>query len=371
MTNEPTKQGDKYLRGEADHSKEDDTNTASSTKSTVSSVTSPPNEILESYLEQRLKTEAEKQKDEERKQETQQLIQMLRKAYIKQLVTSIKEEEVAEKEKANRRLDTLSSTSSSPFANLISSSIENLLGSRESRSLEQQNINHDPEANVRQRSMDLIRDFLINEVFTSDEQKQEQEQSTSNKVNPVALENIDTVEVESITERILSLTSTEREELVKGLDELGQEQEETTLNKPIRGDNTPLFTSSSSSSTENSLGTSTEVDGVKKRDVRGATPANIDGAEWIPIDSHTYNSGEDLPFGVRLKRQTESLTPLPTADEQKQIQSFVEDIRKFFTLLSALDQDQCLQKLVCDVHTNEKDISTLTQYEINILTTFK
>lgn len=367
MTNEPTKQGDKYLRGEADHSKEEDTNTASSTKSTVTSVTSPPNEILESYLEQRLKTEAEKQKDEERKQETQQLIQMLRKAYIKQLVTSIKEEEVAEKEKANRRLDTSSSTSS-PFANLMSSSIENLLGSRESRSIEQQN-NHDPEANVRQRSMDLIRDFLINEVFTSDEQQQEQ--STSNKVNTaVPLENIDTVEVESITERILSLTSTEREELVKGLDELGQEQEETTLSKPTSGDNSPLFTSSSSSSTENSLDTSTEVD-VKKRDVRGATPANLDGAEWIPIDSHTYNSGEELPFGARLKRQTESLTPTPNPEEQKQIQSFVEDIRKFFTLLSALDQDQCLQKLVCDVHTNEKDISSLTQYELNILTTFK
>lgn len=368
MTNEPTKQGDKYLRGEADQSKEEDTNTASSTKSTVTSVTSPPNEILESYLEQRLKTEAEKQKDEERKQETQQLIQMLRKAYIKQLVTSIKEEEVAEKEKANRRLDTSSSTSSSPFANLMSSSIENLLGSRESRSIEQQN-NHDPEANVRQRSMDLIRDFLINEVFTSDEQQQEQ--STSNKVNTaVPLENIDTVEVESITERILSLTSTEREELVKGLDELGQEQEETTLSKPTSGDNSPLFTSSSSSSTENSLGTSTEVD-AKKRDVRGATPANLDGAEWIPIDSHTYNSGEELPFGARLKRQTESLTPTPNPEEQKQIQSFVEDIRKFFTLLSALDQDQCLQKLVCDVHTNEKDISSLTQYELNILTTFK
>lgn len=367
MTNEPTKQGDKYLRGEADQSKEEDTNTASSTKSTVTSVTSPPNEILESYLEQRLKTEAEKQKDEERKQETQQLIQMLRKAYIKQLVTSIKEEEVAEKEKANRRLDTSSSTSS-PFANLMSSSIENLLGSRESRSIEQQN-NHDPEANVRQRSMDLIRDFLINEVFTSDEQQQEQ--STSNKVNTaVPLENIDTVEVESITERILSLTSTEREELVKGLDELGQEQEETTLSKPTSGDNSPLFTSSSSSSTENSLDTSTEVD-VKKRDVRGATPANLDGAEWIPIDSHTYNSGEELPFGARLKRQTESLTPTPNPEEQKQIQSFVEDIRKFFTLLSALDQDQCLQKLVCDVHTNEKDISSLTQYELNILTTFK
>lgn len=364
MTNAPTKQGNKYLRGEA-ASEED---TESSTSKSPSSVTSAPNEILESYLEQRLKAEAAKQQDVEQKQELQQLVQMLRKAYLKQLVQSVKDQEAnAEKEKANRKLE----TASSPFASLITSSLENLLGSRESRSTEQQqqrlkNYNEAEAEETRQNTQNLIRDLLINEVFTSSgskgvasvEQTQvpADEQSTSDKVT-ASLDNIDTAEVESITERVLSLTSTEREELVKGLEELGQEQEETALNKPLPGD----------SSTEYMMASSTEIS--VKRDAREVLPA-----EWIPIDSGAFSAEEFTPYGIRVRRQTlagEAPVVAPNPEEQKQIQSFVDDIRKFFTLLSALDQDQCLQKLVCDVHTNEKDMNTLTQYELNILTTFK
>lgn len=350
MTNEPTKQGNKYLRGEV-HTEDDTMNDASPTKTSLSSVTSAPNEILESYLEQRLKKEASQQKNSEQKEEAQELIQMLRKAYLKQLVTSLKDEEVAEKDKSSRQLD----TSSSPFARLMGSSIENLLGSRESRSIEHKNVGEE----ARETTQNLIRDLLINEVFTSARRSQpdnlEEEQSTSTKAAPESLDNIDTAEVVSITERVLSLSSTEREELVKGLDELGQEQEETAINKPF------------ASSTENSIGSIED----KRRPAREVIDRRLP-AHWIPIPVDT-GSDDMSPFGTRVRRQTllPEVAAVPSADEQQQIQTFIDDIRKFFTLLSALDQDQCLQKLVCDVHTNEKDISTLTQYETNILTTFK
>ncbi|ODM97065.1 hypothetical protein Ocin01_09618 [Orchesella cincta] len=295
---------------------------------------------------------------------------MLRKAYLKQLVDSLKEEET--KTATNRQL---SSTSS------LSSSIESLFGSRESRSTEQRNNNEvdGGSGNNVGGAQNLIRDILIKEVFTSGEAAKEED-------------NIDTAEVASITERVMSLTQTEREELIKGLDELGDEEQ--VLQKPVMTE-TPQPEASSTesvaaenllltlaSSTENAVVESSDGGEEKKRQERSGTNDNDEGgngvvqlllpATWIPTDN-TFIS-ENLPFSVRVRRQTaggDEPVPTPSAEDQKKIQGFVEDIRKFFTLLSALDQDQCLQKLVCDVHTNEKDLTTLTQYEKNILTTFK
>ncbi|CAG7644092.1 unnamed protein product, partial [Allacma fusca] len=48
-----------------------------------------------------------------------------------------------------------------------------------------------------------------------------------------------------------------------------------------------------------------------------------------------------------------------------------EDVTKFFLLVSLLDQDSCLQKLVCDVHAKSGDGKILSLYENNIVTTFE
>lgn len=380
---------DKYLRDG-----DDDPYSMGASK-TSATVATAPNEILESYLEQRLKAEAENQKDLERKHEAQQLVQMLRKAYLKQLVDSLKEEEATEKQKANRRLE------SSSFASLTSS-IESLFGSRETRSMEQKqksgNIENDA---ARSESMqNLIKDLLVNEVFTSNKGVE----TPSNKED-----RIDTAEVESITERVLALTSSEREELVKGLGEVDddhvQEQvlaKPTLLNGEIKIDEgnratiststteatTPIIVLPSSSENIIIASSATEATIDKTEDNNRAEREMMQmvvPAQWILTDTRTFSS-DVTPVGLRVRRQThnrrQGVPPeaasgaapaqkAPSAEEQRQIQGFVDDIRKFFTLLSALDQDQCLQKLVCDVHTNEKDISTLTQYEKNILTTFK
>ncbi|CAL8091130.1 unnamed protein product [Orchesella dallaii] len=367
MTNEPSTQGDKFLRGD------DDILSSSSPSIKSSSSVSAPNEILESYLEQRLKAEAEKQKDTERKQETQQLVQLLRKAYLKQLVDSLQEEETT-KTAENRQLSSLSS------------SIESLFGSRESRSTEQRN-NNEVEGSVGSSgssnsggsvggAQNLIRDILIKEVFTSGE-------STSGNGEG---DHIDTAEVASITERVMSLSQSEREELIKGLDELG-DNEEQVLQNPKTTESTSTERMSEElllalvSSTENTL---VEGEEEKKREERSEKTNDADEngmlqlllpANWVQTENSFAKEG--IPFSVRIRRQTaahsgsEDPAPTPSPEDQQKIQGFVDDIRKFFTLLSALDQDQCLQKLVCDVHTNEKDLTTLTLYEKNILTTFK
>jgi hypothetical protein len=54
--------------------------------------------------------------------------------------------------------------------------------------------------------------------------------------------------------------------------------------------------------------------------------------------------------------------------------TFMEEIKQFFTLVSILDQDTCLQKMVCDVHANQasgKEQPELSAYESNLITTFR
>ncbi|CAG7725387.1 unnamed protein product, partial [Allacma fusca] len=74
------------------------------------------------------------------------------------------------------------------------------------------------------------------------------------------------------------------------------------------------------------------------------------------------------PPSVRNKRQT---LPVPTDLTSAQaLATFADDVKKFFLLVSLLDQDRCLQKLVCDVHTKGPE-ANLTPYESNIVITFK
>ena len=77
------------------------------------------------------------------------------------------------------------------------------------------------------------------------------------------------------------------------------------------------------------------------------------------------------PVFTRNRRQSAAppAGQLPTVDLQA-LSTFTDDVKKFFLLVSLLDSDKCLQKLVCEVHT-KPPTATLTPYESNIVVTFK
>ena len=77
------------------------------------------------------------------------------------------------------------------------------------------------------------------------------------------------------------------------------------------------------------------------------------------------------PVFTRNRRQSPAPAggQLPAVDLQA-LSGFTDDVKKFFLLVSLLDSDKCLQKLVCEVHT-KPPTATLTPYESNIVVTFK
>jgi len=82
----------------------------------------------------------------------------------------------------------------------------------------------------------------------------------------------------------------------------------------------------------------------------------------------TKRTAELDPSSFRGKRQS-AAGQLPNIDLQA-LSGFTEDVKKFFLLVSLLDSDKCLQKLVCEVHT-KPPTATLSTYESNIVVTFK
>lgn len=371
------------LQDEAqDKSSEMHVNLQPKSSSSEQSSTVAPNPVFEKYLEKRLEEEADKQKDEEQKQEAQQLIQMLRKAYLKQLVTSLKEEE---------RLGS-GSKESSEFP-------------RGSRSIEHAEKNN------------IIRDLLFRNLSPMD---------TSTEMDASSTETINKFMSQSppapitFTEKLQTTTSTEKVTPVTSTEKLSTSTERlTSTNSPITSSSENYISSSENSvptstgteyyvsSTETPVSSSSEApptqtekpvqvqeDPVTQEPREFPEFAMEMPAMWIKAEN-TF-SNEAKPFMIRVKRDTgnppiheteddvyddtpgheessgqTSPQPAMNAETEKQISAFVDDIKKFFTLLTVLDQDQCLQKLVCDVHTNQKDLSTITQYEQNILTTFK
>jgi len=331
-----------------------------------------PNPIIEKYLEKRLEEEASMQKDVEQKQEAQQLIQILRKAYLKQLVESLKEEE---------NVVTTSTTTTST---------ESTRGSRSIESQEKYMKNNVMSLLLeKMRTMDM--DMSPSEVEDVIKTPLEEHPTIpsivlSSSVGPFVPLKLDTDIFSTSTETSTTTTTTTRPQLSISN---RVSSESTERAPPTRVPEETTTATSTTTTTEKSLPP------VEEEGATGAASVLDLPAMWVKAENSF--SGEGDPFVIRVRRQApteeeyeeqnaggqerssdhqsdqgeDSSSATPSPEVQNQVKSFVEDIKKFFTLLNVLDQDQCLQKLVCDVHTNQKDPATITQYEQNILTTFR
>lgn len=267
--------------------------------------TIPPNPILEKYLEQRLQEEAAKQKSTEQQYEAQQLIQMLRKAYLKQLVDSLKEEEKV----------------------AVPTSAEN---SRGSRSIEDSGMKND----IIQRLLS----YKFSKTGSSQEDKIERAdhnifdengiESSSRSINDTQDSTTTSTEAPSTSSESSAIISSTNK-ILDDEDTNGQEE----ASDPTEENNV--------SSTEKSI-----------NDFFGMNDFVQMPAMWVKVENTFID--ETQPFAIRVRRGAESslnkATPQVTesakvpsmADSEAQVASFVDDIKKFFTLLTVLDQDQCL-----------------------------
>lgn len=300
------------------------------TDSTIS-----PNPILEKYLEQRLQEEASKNKNSEQQLEAQQLIQMLRKAYLKQLVDSLKEEEVVDR----------SSSSTEGYSS----------AGRGSRSIEDFDKNN---------IIRTLLSFKVSKPMESSEKK-------NSKLTKRADRN------DEATTTTPSTTSTSTTSTINTTNsDMGVENGTKVVNDLENLSNSPeavaQITENYISSTEKASGSDSDLNDFMEMPVMWIRTENTFVDENQPFTIRVRRSaGDDQISAPSIQTQSENKNVQSIADAEQQINSFVDDIKKFFTLLNVLDQDQCLQKLVCDVHSNQKDASTLTQYELNILTTFR
>jgi hypothetical protein len=313
-----------------------------------------PNPIIEKYLEKRLEEEAAKQKDVQQKQEAQQLIQILRKAYLKQLVESLKEEETV--------------------ATTPSASAEGVRGSRSIESKEDNAGQMD--SNVIQMLLEKMRRMDMDASESQIEEATSTPESAGQIVLPSAASS---TELPIILNTEIFSTSTESSSTI-AKDELADSENiiisSTERHNQITSSEFPSSTEQIGSSTSTTTANPQEDLSIQDLPAMWVKTENIFSGEGEPISIRVRRqtgaeeeSAQGSPASARNQAQEAQATPSP--EVQSQIQSFVEDIKKFFTLLNVLDQDQCLQKLVCDVHTNQKDPNTLTQYEQNILTTFR
>ncbi|CAG7820986.1 unnamed protein product [Allacma fusca] len=98
--------------------------------------------------------------------------------------------------------------------------------------------------------------------------------------------------------------------------------------------------------------------------IPGRTPYNLEKRLGYAWDS----TSEDMPFDLTNEHPPiEEPGVLPSSQA---LTAFVDDMKKFFLLVSLLDYDGCLQKVVCDVHCKGPEES-LTNYESNIILTFE
>jgi len=302
-----------------------------------------PNPLVETYLETRLEENAAKKSDKE-KEEALQLIMLLRKAYLKQLLTSLKTEEVQ-------------------------SSTEKPNNSRESKSLEEA-----------QSRIDLMRAILgktKDSLTFSDATEKSSETDNpaisprnKNSVESIPLPLTDKKQSEEREKEIVSVTSApfvvpNPEEMEKNVPAFWQKVDSSIL----KDEGDPF-----------SIRVKREA--RRRYQQQSAYNGNYYHQQYQGYAPY-YDSEEEIETVTPISTTSTTTTPTTTStteapkkisdeEAQKQIDAFADDLKKFFTLLSVLDQDQCLQKLVCDVHTEpDQDLSKFTQYEANIITTFK
>jgi len=84
---------------------------------------------------------------------------------------------------------------------------------------------------------------------------------------------------------------------------------------------------------------------------------------------------DQSPHAFRNKRQTKTTAKPKTGGSENILSGLIADVGRLFRVIDYLDENECLQKFVCSVHSNAKSIvfqkKEADTFETNVKSAFK